>query len=59
MDGLMGWAALREKAKPDVHTELKQSENWLAAGIARLKAAVIEVAAAKSSQQFGREEEKE
>jgi len=55
----MGWAALREKAKPDVHTELKQSENWLAAGIARLKAAVIEVAAAKSSQQFGREEEKE
>jgi hypothetical protein len=55
----VGATALWEKLKPAVPMELKQSENWFAAGIARLKAAVAEIAAAKSSQQFGREEEKE
>jgi hypothetical protein len=50
---------LREEMKPAVRAELKQAESWLAAGIARLKAAVVEIAAAKSSQQFGREEERE
>jgi hypothetical protein len=55
----MGGATLRKMIKPAVRTELKQAEGWLAAGIARLKAAVIEVAAAKGSQPFGREEEKE
>jgi hypothetical protein len=59
MEGLMGTTALREKIKPAVRMELKQTENWFAAGIARLRAAVAEIAAAKSSQQFGREEEKE
>lgn len=59
MDGLRGGAALREVIEPAVRTELKQAEGWLAAGIARLKAAVVEVAAAKGSQPFGREEEKE
>ena len=56
---LVGATALWEKLKPAVRTEWKQTENWFAAGIARLKGAVAEIAATKSSQQFGREEEKE
>jgi hypothetical protein len=38
--------------------ELGAIKKWLAAG-ARVKKGIAEVAAAKSSQQFGREEEKE
>jgi hypothetical protein len=34
-------------------------KKWLAAWVARVKQGVVEIAAAKSSQQFGREEEKE
>jgi hypothetical protein len=55
----VGATALWEKLKPAVRTEWKQTEVWFAAGIARLKGAVAEIAATKSSQQFGREEEKE
>jgi hypothetical protein len=55
----LGATALWEKLKPAVRTEWKQTGVWLAAGMARLKCAVAEIAATKSSQQIGREEEKE
>jgi len=58
-DGPLGATALWEKLKPAVRTEWKQTGVWLAAGMARLKCAVAEIAATKSSQQIGREEEKE
>jgi hypothetical protein len=55
----MGAAAFLEKVKPVVRAEMESQEKWFAAWIARLKAWVAEIAATKSSQQFGREEEKE
>ena len=51
-------AAFWEKAKPAVRAETQDLAGRFAAYIARLKAAIAEIAAAKSSQQFGREEEK-
>ena len=55
----MGAAALWEKVKPAFRAEMEEQEKWFAAWIVRLRTGVAEIAAAKSSQQFGREEEKE
>jgi hypothetical protein len=55
----MGAAAFWEKVKPVVRAELQEQEKWFAAWIVRLRTGVAEIAATKSSQQFGREEEKE
>jgi hypothetical protein len=55
----MGVTALPENRNTAVRAAVEVHEGWFADGIARLKAAVVEIAAAKSSQQFGREEEKE
>jgi hypothetical protein len=55
----MGAAAFWKKVKPAVPAEMESQEKWFAAWIARLKAGIAEIAATKSSQQFGREEEKE
>jgi hypothetical protein len=52
----MAVAALWERFKPAVKEELK---GLVGAWIARLKKGLAAIAAAKSSQQFGREEEKE
>jgi hypothetical protein len=51
-------AAFWGKAKPAVRGETQDRPGRFAACIARLKAAIAEIAAAKSLQQFGREEEK-
>jgi len=45
--------------KRKFRTEMEEWRNWFAAWVAGLKAGVAEIAAAKSFQQFGREEEKE
>lgn len=50
-------AALWEKAKTAVRAETHERAGRFAAWIACLKAAIAEIAVAKSSQQFGREEE--
>jgi hypothetical protein len=55
----MGAAAFWEKVKPAVRAGMEEQGKWFAAWIVRLRAGVAEIAAAKSSQQFGREEEKE
>jgi hypothetical protein len=55
----MGATALWEKIKPAVRAEMEQQEVRFAALAALLKAGIAEVAVAKSSQRFGREEEKE
>jgi hypothetical protein len=55
----MGAAAFWEKVELAVRAEMEEQGKWFAAGIDRLRAGVAEIAAAKSSQQFGREEEKE
>jgi hypothetical protein len=47
--------ALWEKGA--VRGETQQRAGWFAAWIARMKTAIAAIAAAKSSQQFGREEE--
>jgi len=52
-------AAFGEKMKRKFRTEMEEWRNWFAAWVAGLKAGVAEIAAAKSFQQFGREEEKE
>lgn len=49
--------AFWEKAKPAVHAETHERAGRFAVWIACLKTTIAEVAAAKSSQQFGREEE--
>jgi hypothetical protein len=59
MDGAMGATTLWKKIKPAVRAEMEQQEVWFAAWADRLKAGIAEVAATKSSQRFGREEEKE
>ena len=52
----MAVAALWERFKPAVGADLKRAlRGW----IAELKKGLAAIAAAKSSQQFGREEEKE
>jgi hypothetical protein len=55
----MGIAAFWERWKPADGAELKEREGLVRAWIARLKKGLAAIAAAKSSQQFGREEEKE
>lgn len=50
-------AAFWRKVEPAVRAETQEQAGRFAAWIARLKAAIAEIAAAKSSQQFGREEE--
>lgn len=58
-DKPMAASAFGEKTKRAFREELEEWRKWFAVGIAGLKAGVAETAAAKSFQQFGREEEKE
>jgi hypothetical protein len=55
----MGAAAILEKIKPAARAWAEEHTGWFAAWIARLRAAVAEIAAAKSFQQYRRDEEKE
>jgi hypothetical protein len=55
----MGVAAFWERLKPRDGTDLKGPEGPVGAWIAQLKKGLAAIATAKSSQQFGREEEKE
>jgi hypothetical protein len=55
----MGIAAFWERWKTADGAELKEPDGPVSAWIAQLKKGVAAIAAAKSSQQFGREEEKE
>ncbi len=55
----MSAAAFWKKTKTAVHVEMEQQKERLAELGALLKTRAAEIAAAKSSQQFGREEEKE
>lgn len=48
-----------QKLRPALRAETGALKKWFAAWIMRVKKGIAEVAAAKSSQQFGREEEKE
>jgi hypothetical protein len=57
-DKPMAATASGEKMKRAFRAEMEEWRKWFAAGIAGLKAGVAEIAAAKSFQQFGREEEK-
>jgi hypothetical protein len=54
----MGVAAFCEEAKPDVRAETHEQAGKFAMWIAYLKTTIAEIATAKSSQQFGGEEEK-
>jgi hypothetical protein len=58
-DTSMSATAFWMKTKTTVRVEMEQQKEWLAELVARLKTGAAEIAAAKSSQQFGREEEKE
>jgi hypothetical protein len=53
----MGPAAFWERLKPADGTEMKEPERPVGAWIAQLKKGLAAIAIAKSSQQFGREEE--
>jgi hypothetical protein len=55
----MGAAAIWEKLKSANGEDRKEHDGPIGAWIARLKKGLAAIAAAKSSQQFGREEEKE
>ena len=55
----MGAAAFWEKWKPGHREDLKEHDGPIEAWIAQLKKGLAAIATAKSSQQFGREEEKE
>jgi|HubBroStandDraft_4_1064222.scaffolds.fasta_scaffold1042602_2 hypothetical protein len=55
----MGATVLWEKIKPGVLAEMDARGNWLAALAERMKTAIAEIAATKSFQRLGREEEKE
>jgi len=57
-DTSMGVAAFWERLKPTDGADLKGREGPVGAWIAQLKKGLAAIAAAKSSQQFGREEEK-
>ena len=54
----MWTAAFWERWKPAGRGEVKEQEGLAGAWIAQLKKGLAAIAAAKSSQQFGREEEK-
>ena len=53
----MGAAALWKRVKQAAGTDLKERERLVTAWIAQLKKGLAAIAMAKSSQQFGREEE--
>lgn len=53
----MGLAAVRKMIKARVRPQMEEQDGWFAAWFVRLKAQIAEIAATKSSQQFGREEE--
>ena len=55
----MGAAAFWKRVKRAAETDLKERKRLVAAWIAQLKKGLAAIAMAKSSQQFGREEEKE
>jgi hypothetical protein len=55
----MDAAAFWKKAKTDFRVKMEQRRERFAAWVAQLKTGAAEIAAAKGSQQFGREEEKE
>ena len=55
----MSATAFWVKTKTTVRVEMEQQKERLAELVALLKTRAAEIAAAKSSQQFGREEEKE
>jgi hypothetical protein len=55
----MGATAFREKIRPVVRTEGKELRNWIGAWMMKMKTVIAEIAATKSSQRLGREEEKE
>ena len=55
----MGVAGFWERLKPADGADLKGQEGPVGAWTAQLKKALAAIATAKSSQQFGREEEKE
>jgi hypothetical protein len=59
MHKMMEATALWEKVKAAVHVDEKVRWHFWANLLRRLKSGIAEIAAAKSSQQFGREEEKE
>jgi hypothetical protein len=58
-DTSMSETAFWEKTKTAVRVEVEQQKERLMELVTRLKTGAAEIAAAKSSQQFGREEEKE
>jgi len=53
----MGATALWKRVKRAPETDLKERERLVTAWIAQLKKGLAAIAVAKSSQQFGREEE--
>jgi hypothetical protein len=53
----MGAAAFWKKVKHAAETHLKERQTLITAWIAQLKKGLAAIAMAKSSQQFGREEE--
>ena len=55
----MGVAGFWERLKPADGADLKGQEGPVGAWITQLKKGLAAIATAKSSQQFGREEEKE
>jgi hypothetical protein len=55
----MGAVAFLERVKTAVRHEENGRRNFWTMLLRRIKAGIAEIAAAKSSQQFGREEEKE
>jgi hypothetical protein len=55
----MGTTALRERMKTAVRDKENVRWNFWTILLRQMKAGIAEIAAAKSSQQFGREEEKE
>jgi hypothetical protein len=55
----METTAFWQKMRLAPRAEMVALKKWFAARIARVKTGIVEIAVTKSSQQFGREEEKE
>jgi hypothetical protein len=55
----MGAVSFWKRTKAAVRVESEQQKERFAAWVTQLKTGAAEIAAAKGSQQFGREEEKE